>query len=235
MNDYEISQLRGSVAAAIRRETGVPVLAPLLTTKQEQRTRDMMFRIASEGFPSQSVVLCDAAWFVGYSAHLLPEADTPAWTKDLEGTATATVSGHLGTLELVEGDASGHLWYGLSHALSASAGVTLEATVKVASGEAMLSVHDGTSVFNLRLGTDTITLDNGTPSVVSRNLTAEHTLRLSTQNGYSEVYLDYALVALGSAAGSSTQQLVGFGTDPNDNTKVATIEVMDLRAADKKL
>ncbi len=233
--ESEISNLRSSLAAAIRIGGGLPVVAPLLTTKQEERTRDLLVRLVNEGAPAPTLETSDAVWFVGYSAELLPESDTLAWTKDLEGTATAAVSGHLGTLALVEGDTSGHLWYSFSHALASSTGATLEAEVKVLAGEMLLRIADGSNNFDLLVTGSTLLLDDGSARIVSRDLATGGTIRMTAEAGLAQVYFDYGLVSYGSSAGSTSEQLVGFGSDPADNTKVCTIEVMNVRAADRKL
>jgi hypothetical protein len=228
----DIDALRGSLVTLVHRESGVKVVAPKVTTKQQDRSAALLgkfFDLPPYDAPGVQVVSRD--WFVSFDCSTLPESASVAWTADLTGGATGTVvstGGIYSTFSLVDVQST------YSHGLTNSLGTTLEAWLRVASADlvtgGLLRVEDGTQRFDVRLLTGGLYIDDGSSAILTRNLSTFNLLRMAARSNNLALYVGGQLAGTGAATGETTNSLVAWGNDVD--AADCALEVVRVRAAE---
>lgn len=234
----DMERLRESLVTLIHRESGVKVVMPQVTTKQQARGEALYQSFVNRppydapGQPAQR------DWFISYDASTVPESAAIAWTADLSGAATCTVVG-LGspynTAALVDTDTSGHALYTYQSAgLSNATGVTLEAWVQVLTADLasgmLLRIEDGAKRWDTHLYATGIIVDDGSQVLLTRDLTSYQIVRVQAQSAAIAVYVGGQLAGTGGPTVDSTETLVGWGTQ--DDASDAVAYVVRVRAAE---
>lgn len=234
----DMDALRGSLVTLIHRESGVKVVAPKVTTKQQARSDALLGKfLDSAPYDAPGVQLVNRDWFVTFDASTVPESAAVAWTADLTGGATGVVvstAGIYSTFSLVDVQSTGHGLYTYSHGLTNSLGTTMEAWLRVASADittgGLLRVEDGTQRFDVRLLTGGLYIDDGTSAILTRNLSTFNLLRMQARSNNLALYVGGQLAGTGTAAGVSTNSLVAWGNDAD--AADCALEVVRVRAAE---
>lgn len=228
--------LRNSLGKVIRREAGVTVLQPKLTTKQQERSDALALRFSNS--PAFVTASTGPTWFCNYSGDLTPECGDISWTRDLTGGCGSQIlSG--ATFELSDRVTNGHFAYYFDSAtLAGSKGITFEARLLMVSADTaagsgfLMRVEDGSKSFDLYVRTGDLGVSGG--SVYSHDLAAGfHTVRMVTRTADVAVYLDGNRVAYGAATGNSTLKRLTWGTRQNRDADTALVRVLRIRAADR--
>lgn len=234
----DIERLRGSLVTLIHRESGVKVVMPQVTTKQQARG-DALYQAFVNSPPYDAPgQQAQRDWFITYDASTLPESASIAWTADLTGAATGSVvdvGSPYSTFSLVDTDTSGHALYTYQSAgLSNATGCTLEAWVQVLTADLasgmLLRIEDGTRRWDTHLYPTGVIVDDGSNVLLTRDLTSFALVRVQARSAELAVYVGGQLAGSGGPTADSTGTLVGWGTqdDPSD----AVAYVVRVRAAE---
>jgi len=167
---------------------------------------------------------------VNYTGSVLPESDTPAWSKG--GSGAAAVLGGLLTIDTQsDGGMSQCDWSisdGANWTVDNTNGYWAEMKAKFinGSGNLTLQIGDGSKYEALTISAGQISiLNNGTPLTYSVDATDYHVYRISLKGDNVKVYIDYKLVLTGTAsAGASDYVKFGDVSTTNDENIKATID-----------
>lgn len=235
----DLDALRGSLVTLIHRESGVTVVAPRVTTRQQERSAALLgkFLGGQASYDPPGHVVVNREWFVSYDATTVPESAALAWTADLAGGATASVvavGSPYSTMELVDDQTTGHGLYTYSHGLSDATGATLEAWLRVADSDGvtggLLRIATEAQRYDVRLLTGGLYIGDASGVLVTRDLTAFRTVRLAARSAGLSVYVDGQLAITGGPAATATESLVAWGND--EDAADCALEVVRIRAAE---
>lgn len=238
VSQADIERLRGSLVTLIRRGSGVKVVMPKVTTKQQERADALYQQFVSAPPYDPPGKSAQRSWFIEYDASTLPESASLAWTAELTGAATGSVA-HVGspysTFALTDTDTSGHaLYYYNSAGLTNAAGVTLEAWVQVLTADIasgmLLRIEDGAKRWDTHLYPTGVIVDDGSNILLTRDLTSFALVRLQARSAGIAVYVGGQLAGTGGPTTDSTETLVGWGTQ--DDVSDAAAYVVRVRAAE---
>lgn len=206
--------LRRALSVAV--SGGGNVSMPQVTTRQAKRSAGLLAR-AGEALATGGRVYFTDQWQVEYEAAALPDESDPAWTEELDGTVTATVSG--GLLNIVPDTASDTLYYTLAATgVDADLGTTIEANLRVnsdvtsgADSGAALAVEDGAALFVVWLRADGLNI-HGSADVPMDLSDVLHRVKLVTRAGLCELWVDGLLRQQGAAGAASAASAWSFGS-----------------------
>lgn len=183
----------------------------------------------NEGIITPSTSLSGLGWDVLYEANELPDAATPAWTKT--GGVTAEIS-PAGFLHAVSGNGLG---YRIEDAnISNSVGVTMEARLKVISGQVndwpdwvnasslIWTNIDGTKYISFWFYSDGVWAWPSENNYLMDTTDDYHTYHFTVKNDVAKLYID-GVLRLTETSFESLVQNKNFSFDPDGNW-VAGIE-----------
>ena len=229
----ELQRLRAQLGAAIRKGSGVNVIMPQVTTGQVGGSRDLLERFLNEPNFLPTAGMIGPAWFVNYEASdgYVPESADVAWTKDIAGTVSLSCSSSI--CYIADLSTTDCLIYTYTADLSNATGTTLEARIKVTTGDVavnsgvLLRIADGAQQWDVYCRTGDLNVDDGTDTPASVDLTAFRWLRLAAQGSNLLVSVDGDRLCVGGPKQATTGELVEWGVTSGS---IATVQVRDVRA-----
>ena len=154
-------------------------------------------------------------WKAKYEANELPDAATPAWTKENFNADTEEISpaGFLHLISNVDGSVE---YYRTESGLDNSTGTTIEARVKMVSGYTLAESTDAMAL-QLNDGVQQVFLDIYSDAIATKGETYEmdttddyHTYRVTVKAGITKVYVDGVLRITDETSWTSAAKEIHF-------------------------
>lgn len=213
----DLHKLRAQLSASIRKGSGVNVVMPQITTAQIANSRDLLQRFLEQPGYRPVDGLVNPTWFVHYEAVSgdLPESASVAWTKDLVDPVTLLCSG--GICYITDASDTAAILYTYTADLDNAVGTTLEARVKVTTGDVavnsglLIRIEDGAQRWDVYCRTGDLNIDDGNDTAVSVDLTSFRWLRFAAMGTNLLVSVEGQRLCTGGPKDATTAELVGWG------------------------